>query len=40
MWKLVPDVADSIDDSTDGKGCRSDNSGGGGVNAFCSGDAV
>jgi hypothetical protein len=39
MWKLEPEVADSIDDSTEGKGCRSDISGGGGVNVCCSGDA-
>lgn len=40
MWKFCPDTADSMDDSTDGKGCISDMSGGGGVSVFCSGDAV
>lgn len=29
-----------MDDSTEGKGCSSDMSGGGGVKVFCSGDAV
>lgn len=33
-------MADSMDDSTEGKGCRSDMSAGGGVSVFCSGDAV
>jgi hypothetical protein len=40
MWKFWPDIADSMDDSTDGKGCRSDISGGGGVKALFNGDAV
>lgn len=37
MWKLAPD---SIDDSTEGKGWSSPTSCGGGVRAFCSGEAV
>ena len=40
MWKFCPDVEDSIEDSTEGKGWSSDSSGGGGVNVFCKGDAV
>lgn len=40
IWKFWPDTADSMEDSTEGKGCRSDMSGGGGVKVFCSGDAV
>jgi len=40
MWKLGPDTADSIDDSTEGNGGISDRSGGGGVSVFCSGEAV
>jgi hypothetical protein len=33
-------MADSMDDSTEGKGWRSDISGGGGVKALFKGDAV
>jgi hypothetical protein len=33
-------MADSMDDSTEGKGCNSDISAGGGVKEFTSGDAV
>ena len=40
IWKFDPEVADSIDDSTEGNGCNSDRSGGGGVSACCNGDAV
>lgn len=40
MWKLAADAADSMEDSTEGKGCNSDNSGGGGVSACCSGEAA
>jgi hypothetical protein len=40
MWKCWPDMADSIEDSTEGKGCSSDMSGGGGVSACCNGEAV
>jgi hypothetical protein len=40
MWKFWPDIADSIEDSTEGNGCRSDMSGGGGVRALFNGDAV
>lgn len=47
MWKFLPEVMEllSRDDSTDGKGSRSVSgpergSKGGGVRAFCSGDAV
>lgn len=43
MWKFWPEPVLSIEDSTDGKGSGSfgpSGSGGGGVNAFCSGDAV
>jgi hypothetical protein len=40
MWKFWPDSVDSIEDSTDGNGWRSDMSGGGGVSVFCKGDAV
>ena len=40
MWKFCPEMADSIDDSTEGKGCNSDISAGGGVKEFTSGDAV
>jgi hypothetical protein len=38
MWKVTPDAADSRDDSTEGNGCRSDISCGGGVSALCNGD--
>jgi hypothetical protein len=43
MWKLCPEPVLSIEDSTEGKGSGSfgpSGSGGGGVKAFCSGDAV
>lgn len=40
MWKLAADAADSIEDSTEGNGCSSDNSGGGGVSACCRGEAA
>ena len=43
MWKFCPDPALSIDDSTDGNGSGSfgpSGSGGGGVKAFCSGEAL
>jgi hypothetical protein len=40
MWKLAAEAVDSIEDSTEGKGCSSDISGGGGVKAWCSGDAA
>jgi hypothetical protein len=40
IWKVWPDMADSMDDSTEGKGWRSDISGGGGVKALFNGDAV
>jgi hypothetical protein len=43
IWKFCPDPALSIEDSTDGKGSGSfgpSGSGGGGVRAFCSGEAV
>jgi hypothetical protein len=40
MWKAWPDMADSMEDSTEGNGCRSDMSGGGGVSVFCNGEAV
>jgi hypothetical protein len=33
-------MADSMEDSTEGNGCNSDMSGGGGVKAFCNGEAV
>ena len=41
MWKLCPDWADSIEDSTDGKGSIP-SSGGGGVRVkvFCKGEAL
>lgn len=43
IWKLCPDPVLSIEDSTDGKGSGSfgpSGSGGGGVSAFWSGEAV
>lgn len=40
MWKFWPEMVDSMDDSTEGKGCSSDISAGGGVSALFSGDAV
>ena len=39
MWKFRPDWVDSMEDSTDGNGSMP-GSGGGGVNAFCSGEAA
>jgi hypothetical protein len=40
MWKFWPEMADSMEDSTEGKGCSSDMSAGGGVSALLSGEAV
>lgn len=39
MWKLRPDWVDSMEDSTEGNGSVP-GSGGGGVSAFCNGDAA
>ncbi len=39
MWKFRPDWVESVDDSTDGKGIMPE-SGGGGVSAFCKGEAA